>query len=290
MAATQRRMTLLVTRPEPQATQWAQALHAAGVPALPLPLLETAAPEHPETRAALADLWMHLSDVALLMFVSPAAVHWFAQARPEGVSWPRRTLAAAPGPGTARLLRETFHACGMPAKAIISPPHDSGQFDSEHLWPLLAAGNWRDRQVVIVSGGNADGMTQGRRWLQDRLEEAGARVTSVAAYVRRPARWTTEQETLARLSWAEPDAHVWLFSSSQALPPLVARLGPPPAGSRAMATHPRVALQARELGFRHVVTTRPDLDSVARARRDMSLQDLSRPDTPDSPDGVDTIV
>lgn len=282
-------MTLLVTRPEPQASQWARRLNDAGVPARSLPLLETAAPEDDAARARLAALWHDLPDIALLMFVSPAAVHWFAQARPDALAWPAGTRAAAPGPGTARALVATFEASGLQPAAVVSPPPDSAQFDSEHLWPELAPHDWQDRRVVIVSGGGADGSAQGRRWLQERLQAAGARVDTVATYVRRSAAWSPEQWARARQAWTDPDGHVWLFSSSQALPVLVERLGPVPASARALVTHPRVADAAHELGFRHVVTTRPDLDSVAQARRDLSPRPPTRPDLPGSDDGIDTI-
>src|SRR5690606_40883160 len=96
-------MLILVTRPEPQAADWARALQAQGEQAMVLPLIEIAPP--PDERAVHA-AWRALPATRMVMFVSPNAAHWFARGRPAGSNWPADTLAAAAVPGTAHAVSE----------------------------------------------------------------------------------------------------------------------------------------------------------------------------------------
>jgi len=63
---------------------------------------------------------------------------------------------------------------------------------------------------------------------------------------------------------AEPQAHCWLFSSSEAVGHLPV-LAPSADWSqaRALATHPRIADAARRLGMVQVQTVAPTPDAVA---------------------------
>lgn len=258
-------MKILVTRPEPQASEWVSRLRAAGEDAQALPLIEIGPP--PDT-GAVARAWADLADTRLVMFVSPNAALWFARQRPAGMTWPARTLAAAPGPGTAATVRECLADAGLAASQLISPDADSAQFDSEHLWPLLAPLDWAQERVLIASGGD-QGEAQGRQWLTEQLRARQARVSAVLAYQRGPARWTPAQRALAEHAWRHPQTHLWLLSSSEAVSHL-ARAWPGgrcPGDSIAMATHPRVADTARAAGFAHVIDTRPSTEAVALARR-----------------------
>lgn len=284
-------MTLLVTRPEPQASAWAQALRQAGVPAQALPLIAITEPPRPE---AVAQLWHALADhptdpapsaagvrspaspsLRALMFVSPAAVEGFFRLRPEGCSWPQGTLATAPGPGTAQVLLRAGAAAGLRASHIVSPSADAEQFDSETLWPLLAPMNWQGTRVAIVSGGDASG-AQGRTWLTDRWRDAGAQVESVQAYQRGPGTWTPEQVHLAQNALRDAST-TWLLSSSQALDFLLdhhlPQLGSAhwqaaqAAHLRLLCTHPRIAEHAARRGIGHTQRCAPTLDSVVQARR-----------------------
>lgn len=209
------------------------------------------------------------------MFVSPAAVDGFFQLRPEGLTWPQDTLAAAPGPGTAQVLLQAGAAAGLRASHIVSPAADAEQFDSETLWPLLAPMNWQNSRVTIVSGGNASG-ARGRTWLTERWREAGATVDAVQTYQRGPGTWTPEQTALATHALTQPDT-TWLLSSSQALdflldhhlPGLKAPHGPPAraADLRLLCTHPRIAEHAAQRGVLHTQCCAPTLASVVQARR-----------------------
>lgn len=259
-------MLTLVTRPEPQASQWADDLAALGLQAQPLPLLALTAP--PDA-GPLAHAWHALCDVACVLFVSPAAAHWWAQARPTGARWPAGTLAAAPGPGTAQALLQALGPAGLEPEQVVSPPDTAGQFDSEHLWPWLAPHPWSGRRVLIASGGD-QGEARGRQWLTAQWQAQGATVSALLTYTRGPASWSEENTRLAHEAWARPDGHAWLFSSSQAIDVLQARLGQAPSQALAVCTHPRVAERAAKAGFGRLVGTRPQLAEVAHALQPLS--------------------
>lgn len=271
-------MALLVTRPEPQASAWAEALRQAGVPAQALPLIAITPPPRADE---VTRLWQELSGhasparIRALMFVSPAAAEGFFGLRPEGCTWPHGTLAAAPGPGTAQALLQAGAAAGLRGEQIVSPTADAEQFDSENLWPLLAPLAWQNSRVVIVSGGDASG-AQGRTWLTERWRDAGAQVETVQAYQRGPGTWTPAQQALARDALARADT-TWLLSSSQALdflldhhlPGLGATHWQPAhaADLRLLCTHPRIAEHAAQRGLLHTQRCAPTLASVVQARR-----------------------
>lgn len=265
-------MVLLVTRPEPQATQWAQQLCEAGVPAQPLPLIAITEPPRP---GDVTRLWHELPAHRALMFVSPAAVDGFFRLRPDGCIWPAATLATAPGPGTAQALLNAGAAAGLRPEHLVSPAADAEQFDSEALWPMLAPLDWRGTRIAIVSGGDVQG-AKGRTWLTERWQEAGATVQAMQAYQRGPGRWDQAQTALATNALKEQNA-TWLLSSSQALDFLLDQhlpsLGPArwqaqqAAQLHLLCTHPRIAEHARERGIQHIERCAPTLTSVVQARR-----------------------
>jgi uroporphyrinogen-III synthase len=241
-------MRVLVTRPAAQAGEWVQQLCRAGLQAEALPLIEIA----PAADAgAVAAAWAVVPSQAMVVFVSPnAAAHFFA-ARPVHAVWPAGALAASPGPGTTRVLREL----GVPA--IVEPADDAPQFDSEALWQQLSARDWAGRHVLIVRG------TSGRDWLAERLRERRAELSFVAAYSRTAPRWSPAEQALLAEALARPGEHLWFFSSSEAIDHLQA-LAPQAAwaASQAVATHPRIAERARRLGMGRVLEARPSLEAV----------------------------
>ena len=69
---------------------------------------------------------------------------------------------------------------------------------------------------------------------------------------------------------AAPSRHAWLFSSSEAIANLEALAGVAvPAGTRALATHPRIAARARRAGFTEVIEVQPGLDAVVACIQSM---------------------
>lgn len=260
-------MKVLVTRPEPQASQWSAALIQAGMDAMPLPLIEIQGPADPN---AVTQCWAQLAQMRLIMFVSPASAKWFFQLRPSGAPWPADTLAAAPGPGTAQAVQEAGAASGLQIAAVIHPHEDAPQFDSEALWPLLSGMAWRNQHVTIISGGDAL-QSKGRAWLTEQLRAAGATVGAILTYQRLPACWTADQSSTARTALAHPDEHVWLFSSSESIDHLQQRFPTTQdwSGVRALVTHPKIGQRAHNAGFRQVIDTHPTLDSVVHTLRNL---------------------
>lgn len=261
---------VLVTRPEPQASIWAADLDSNGLDAHALPLIAIEGPADP---APVRQTWQDMASQRLLMFVSPAAVEWFFRLQPAGCHWAEHTLAATPGPGTAQALIQAGAACGLRPGQILCPDVQSSQFDSEALWPVLAPLDWASQQVSIISGGD-QAEARGRTWLAEQWRARGASVASVLTYQRTPGEWTPAQQALASQAWQTPAAHIWLFSSSQAIDHLVehhlpASGQPVPDWSavRAVVTHPKIAERCRALGMQRLTATRPTLAAVVEALR-----------------------
>jgi uroporphyrinogen-III synthase len=263
---------VVVTRPEPDATRWVQALRERGWNAEAWPLLRIAEPHDDAEREQLAHWRQAWPTQDALMFVSAAAVQrFFADAMAPG---PGHARFWAPGPGTARALSEALWALGIGDERIDTPPREAAQFDSEHLWPVVAAQMAPGRRLLVVRGGSdADGEAetagaegslpgQGREWLIARCRAAGAEVQACVAY--RRERVVPEGAALDRLQAFSGEGQVWLLSSSEALQSLQGRW---PVGARAvaLATHPRIAEAARALGFAEVITARAALADVVRA-------------------------
>lgn len=228
---------LLVTRPEPQASDWVSRLQALGLRARALPLLAVGPAPDP---APLQAARQALAPGSLVMFVSPNAVLQSAAAGFFDSPWPAGVRAGATGPGTVQALSES----GVPAESIVAPAGDAAAFDSEHLWQRLSTEDWRGRAVWIVRGEG------GRDWFADTARAAGAQVQLVQGYVRGAARWTPEQQRWLTEALADPDRHCWLFSSSEGLEHLgAAAPGADWSRSRCLVTHPRIAAAAQSLGL-----------------------------------------
>ena len=247
-----RGLRVLVTRPREQGAEWVQRLRAAGVDAIALPLIEIGPAPDP---AALAAAWSGLGGHRLVVFVSPNAAQAFFAVAPSGARWPAGVRAASPGPGTT----ESLLALGVPGAQIDAPAEDAAQFDSEALWARLEAREWRGASVLVVRGSG------GRDWLAARLIEGGAQVENVAAYERRAPRLDATEAKRLAAALAEPAAHAWLFSSSEAidrLETLAAHRAVAWSSAHAVATHPRIAARARRLGIGDVRESRPDVAAV----------------------------
>jgi len=251
-------MRVIVTRPMHEAALWVQGLRAAGHEALALPLIDIGPPAD---GTAVQAAWQQWTAWHAVMFVSAQAVRLFFAQRPAELSlnvpMPR---CWATGLGTQRALIQA----GVPASQIECPPETSAQFDSETLWHHVREQVQAGQSVLIVRGsdGQDESSTgQGRDWFGQQLQAQGAQVQWLAAYARRVPEWSADQRQQAHL--ASQDGSVWLFSSSQAVTHLASLL--PDVSwrhARAMATHPRIAQAAQELGFRHLTQVRPVMADV----------------------------
>ena len=129
----------------------------------------------------------------------------------------------------------------MPRGQIVEPAADAPQFDSEALWLRLAGQDWWGASVLVVRGARA-AATGWRRACVN-----AAPMSTLAAYAG-PRRASMPPAAAARRSARRAAAHLWLFSSSEAIGHLVRRvagagIGPaePWRGAAALATHPRIA-------------------------------------------------
>jgi uroporphyrinogen-III synthase len=243
-------MKVLVTRPATQAAEWVVLLRAKGIDAAALPLIGIS-PAVNTMPVVLA--WVQLAKRKLVVFVSPNAAEQFFAVKPAGMFWPAQVLAASPGPGTSQVLLKL----GVPRDKIIEPAADSPQFDSESLWTQLAPMDWKGASVLLVRG---DG---GREWLSEQLVASGATVNKVVAYHTTPPKFSKPQRAQLNAALAFPQHHLWLFSSSEAVTHLASAVTFGNWNKAwAVATHPRIAARAQELGFSNVVQTRPAIDAV----------------------------
>ena len=248
-------LTLLVTRPAPQAAAWVDKLRERGLQAQALPLI---AIEPMADTAALRDAWHLLPQRDLAMFVSPNAVTSFFAARPAARTWPRGLRAAATGPGTV----EALVAAGVPETLCVAPR--AAPFDSTALWAVLKIEDWVGRNALIIRG---DG---GRDEFAQALRAGGAKLAFVQAYQRRAPEWSDAERALALTALAAPGQHVWLLSSAEAIDHLLAivallRPGTEWRDSIAVASHPRIAQRARRAGFGRVLEAPPVIDGVLSA-------------------------
>jgi len=269
---------LIVTRPAAEAASWVQALQAQGWPAHALPLIDISEPQDAATLNRLRHWRTHWLGLDAMLFVSGAAVgHFFAQDVQAPTQPDRGTRFWAPGPGTARALAQALNSLGLGSDRIDAPPNDAGQFDSEALWPVVASQVRSGQRILVVRGASSGIDTpsesppsqrrhagNGRDWLIQQCEAAGASVESCVAYERSAPRWTPDQLAVALA--ASSAGSVWLFSSSEAVNHLTTA-APRADWSKAcaIATHPRIAASAKAVGFGRVIETRPALPDVLRA-------------------------
>lgn len=265
---------VIVTRPVHEAAHWVTALNERGWLAQALPLIEITPPRQAQALAALQHARDHWSQWDALMFVSAAAVRHFFDGVSLQASLHERcgTRFWVPGPGTAKVLAGALKGASMPPDCIDAPPTDAGQFDSEHLWPMVAGQVQPGFRLLVVRGASvaADEESpgvptgKGRDWLIERCRERGAQVDVCVAYERHAPAWAPQERSAAIEASAR--GSLWLLSSSQALDHLQSAL--PQArwdGAAALCTHPRIAQRAREAGFGHVFSSRPALADVLAA-------------------------
>ncbi len=257
-------MRVIVTRPRAQADAWVGRLLAAKIEAVALPLIDIA-PVVDATPLRVA--WHKLVRHRLVIFVSPNAVLRFFAARPAGMDWPAATFAGSTGPGTSRALLDA----GLAPNRIAEPSADAASFDSEALWAVLRRSDWRGAEALVVRG------EDGRDWLAQQLGAAGAHVTALAAYRRGFTELGPQDAATLRAAVADPDRHLWFFSSSAAIDRLVgldafdARGGGAAAAASALTTHPRIAATARRRGFGRVIEVRPTPEAVVACLQSLRL-------------------
>lgn len=273
MAGGARAFTAVLTRPDGQSAGLSAQLAEAGCDVLEFPLIDIAPVDDP---APLDAAFAALDRFALVIFVSPNAIdRALAQ---YGAIWPNALPVGVVGPGSVAALER--HGIAAPAHRVIAPqaPADGGvpHYDSENLFASIEAAfggaqALAGKHVLIVRG---DG---GREWLAERLREAGADVTLVAAYRRvvpepRVGAWERVHALLAGAP------HAWLVTSSEGVRNLheLARTHLNDAEIEALkhaplvTPHPRIEQTARALGFDRITLTGAGDERIVRAFRTMA--------------------
>lgn len=261
---------LILTRPEPDNQAWLDALQPMGLTALAWPLIEIQATAN---EIDLHQAWHELPTCRAVMFVSRSAVqHFFAQ-RPPDVAWPQATRVWCTGPGTQRALINQ----GL-SQACIDAPPVKGQWDTEHLWPVVQAQVHPHDTIMLVRGTDSSLSLQassdlqtgvGRDWLAQQVLAQNGQIRWVVAYGRACPQWDAQRLRSAEL--AAIDGSIWVFSSAQALDHLH-RLLPSVSWqqAKAIATHARIAQKARDMGFGQVITCAPTPQAVAASLESMT--------------------
>ncbi len=259
-------MRVIVTRVQPQAQTWAQALSDQGHAALALPLIEVTAVADTQT---IVHAWQRWHEYNAVMFVSAAAVsYFFAQKPPTALTEQAQraihTRAWVTGPGS----RSALLAAGVSPDLIDAPAHHEHQFDSEALWRKVAPSVGPGTRVLIVRGADssddepASSKGLGRDWLSQQVLTQAGEVDFVVAYQRQRPNWSAQQRACAEQAAA--DGSIWLFSSSEAVMHLQQLLPRQDwSKTRAIATHPRIAQAATHLGFSDVKVVSATLSAVA---------------------------
>lgn len=254
---------VVVTRARGDAAPWLKGLRERGLAALAVPMLALEDLPQPD-----GDLNHGLSARAI-MVVSAQAARVFAR---QDLAWASRLQALwaqglgpriwAPGPGTRRALL----AAGVPEARIDTPPLDAAQFDSQHLWPVVASQLRPGDGVVILRGQGQAAAGLGRDFLQQACEDRGAQVHIVRVYRRSAPQWNEVERSDFERASAQASS-LWLFSSSQALRHAAQVSGGPQAtpwwmASTVVATHPRIADTARAMGWARVALSAPLLPDI----------------------------
>lgn len=236
---------VVITRPQAQAASLAVAVSALGRQAVLLPLLEIAPLADP---AALRQVLAHLEDYALVAFVSPNAIE---AAFAELPGWPSQVAIAVLGEGSRACL--AAHGVSEATATIFSPP-DASRSDSEHLLAALDLPALAGRPVLIVRG------ETGRELIADGLRQAGALVSTVAAYRRTVPALTPA--LAARLTALLGQGADWVVTSSEALRGLFGLLEQMGGGAvekmqqqHLIVPHARIAETAAALGVTHLTMT-----------------------------------
>lgn len=270
---------VVVTRPAAQAGKLVTRLQAGGWAAWSLPTLEIHPLTEPSAQARLSKALAQLADYDLVVLVSPNAIACALDGYVH--AWPAQTALAVLGPGSVQALAERgitgdHTTIYSPQSAYLvgqSAEADAVRYDSETLWQVLQrtyGADWSDKKVLLLRG------SEGREWLADTLRAAGAVVDAVPCYQRRCPTLSAAQ--LAQLSaYQQAQPVLWLLTSSEGARNLCEMVQAQAAQypdlytwmlrQTALVPHPRIAEQARALGFIDIRLSGSGDDNILSALR-----------------------
>ena len=192
---------ILITRPEPFATQLAQAVHAAGGEAILCPMLEIV---EPRKTKLLEKLFQELNFFDFAIFISPTAVlKTFSKLKK---SWPIHIKVFAIGQGTAKALMS------QGISKVIFPT----SFCSEALLEMETLKNVKNKKIIIFRGKG------GRPLLGHALEAQGACVSHAVVYERKMPVISREKQLKL---WKATRIDAIVVSSQEALENMISLVG-----------------------------------------------------------------
>lgn len=298
---------IVVTRPLAQAQALCQRLQALGVETFCCPTLEVLPLDVQSAEfAALRATMAQLGKYHLVIFVSPNAIEESLRYLP-GV-WPGKTAIGVMGPGSRAVL--TQHGINTATCTIISPPMkgdtaagsvaEHARFDSESLLNQLTM--HQNAQDTTAQEGRLEvplaharvlvlrGM-HGRDLIVEQLRAHGAQVDVVPCYQRRAPELTTQQQTQWRVLAQQRRPLLLVATSSEGLrnlPDMLANTLNADGWAWlyrqcVLAPHPRIAEQARQLGFSRMEFSGAGDENIIRKITDvMNMTDSSSSSTPPS--------
>lgn len=223
---------VLVTRPRERARELCFLLEEEGAEVSAIPLLELAPPDDPRPLRSAAE---QLHRYRWVLFASPSAVAAMVDASRQAGTLDRfaRVKLAAVGPATARAIRE--HG--------LEPTCEAREATGVGLFDIIRAELRPSDEVLLPAA------QDGRRELEQALEDAGIPVTRVAAY--RSEKRPIGPEQLAQLERRPPDAV--LFASPRTIDAFLEAAGERGRTllerSRRVAIGPTTASALREHGL-----------------------------------------
>ncbi len=225
-------VSVLVTRPAPQAGSLTQLIQRAGGVARLFPVVEIIEPADNRPLSLMADQLHHID---LAIFISPNAVIRAMRSIRSRGKLPSNLQLACVGRGSARELRQLGYT------EVIAP---QDQASSEALLAMPVMHAVADKKIVIFRG---DG---GRETLGDTLRARGASVEYVECY--RRVRPEVDVTSLIH-DWRQGGVNIVSITSTQGLENLYAMLGesgcPCLLKSPVVVLSERTARVCRELGF-----------------------------------------
>ncbi|MEQ6886335.1 uroporphyrinogen-III synthase [Salicola sp. Rm-C-2C1-2] len=227
---------ILVSRPEPKATQTCRALEQVGARTQALPLIAI----QPRTLDGRErSLIQELDNFQKVVAVSPNAAHLLMEQADEWwPQWPVGLEWWGPGEGTARVFSEA----GVPGQAPAGGHNSEALLNCTAFQPEAVA----DQKILVARG------EQGRELLLRTLTQRGARVEVLPLYARTAVEWP-QAGIQDRLVSFDPDTVLAL--SGETLKHLleVGQNTDTKLRQRCLVVPAeRVAQQARDAGFRDV--------------------------------------
>ena len=277
---------IVLTRPEKESKHWLDGLKGAGFDVVNWPLIEI---EHLNPNQACEEILSNLDTFSAIAFVSSSAVDHFVSSvlnfkkltHPERFLWPNLKYWAT-GHGTVQALLRA----GVDENNICMPAKNAAQFDSIELWRVVKDSLTESDLVLFVRGLNEEDHQAlnkeqnssyqpishnqnlepptGSNWLIWQLKQQNIQVQSIEVYRRKIPNWSDVQKLDA--IEALKNKAIWIFSSSLAIENLAILL-PLEDCSRgfAVATHERIALKAKEVGWGVVCVSRPTIVDIIKS-------------------------